>query len=295
LNVKFMNIDEIASIYSTCGFSISKINGSYFLRRGFINYSFPQVIDVPFNNDNLKAIRWKYLISIIKTRAKVKNTYEFILDTNDYNISKFDSKKRADIRKSLRDCVFKRPSLDDLIQFGLPINQQTLAKQGRKDKHLNESIHWKRYITTFYSQENILILGAYLDGKMVGYITVIKINGEYHIIDPYYDFKAAPSAPTQGLIFTLVNQVIEKEGSIIIFYGVESFSPLPSLNKYKQSMLFKRVPATRVYVLNPMVLPFIKLILFFYTGIFKQKSIKNPLIRKMVSLYQGTRVLRRQL
>jgi hypothetical protein len=285
-----MKVEEIADIYDKCGFSIKKINGCYFLRKGLINYSFPQVIDVPFDNNHLNAIRWKYLISIIKTQAEIKNTYEYILETSDYNISKFDAKKRADIRKSLRDCVFEKPSLDDLIQFGLPINQQTLAKQGRKDKHLTECNHWKRYITTFYSNENILILGAYMAGLMVGYITVININGEYHIIDPYYDLTAAPSAPTQGLIFTLVNHVIEKEGSIKIYYGVESFSPLPKLNKYKQSMLFKRIPTTRVYILNPLVLPFVKLMLFFYTKVLKHKSIKNPFIRKMVSLYQGSRI-----
>jgi hypothetical protein len=137
-------------------------------------------------------------------------------------------------------------------------------------------------------------MGAYLAGEMVGYITVININGEYHITDPYYDLKAASSSPTLGLIYTLINQVIEKEGSIKIFYGVESFSPLPSLNRYKQEMLFKRVPTTRLYIINPMILPFVKLLIFWYIGILKQKSIKNTLIRKIISLYQGTRVFRRQ-
>jgi hypothetical protein len=289
-----MKVEEIADIFNKGGFNISKIDGCYFLHRGFINYSFPQVIDVPFKYDHLRATRWKYLVSIIKTKAKIKNTYEFILETNDYNISKFNSRKRTSIRKSLRECVFKRPPLDDLIQFGILINRQTLAKQGRKDKHLIESSSWERYITTLYFQESIIIMGAYLAGEMVGYITVININGEYHITDPYYDLKAASSSPTLGLIYTLINQVIEKEGSIKIFYGVESFSPLPSLNRYKQEMLFKRVPTTRLYIINPMILPFVKLLIFWYIGILKQKSIKNTLIRKIISLYQGTRVFRRQ-
>jgi hypothetical protein len=126
---------------------------------------------------------------------------------------------------------------------------------------------------------------------MVGYITVCKIAGNYYIIDPFYDKQASASSPIHGLIFTLINQLIEKNGSIKIYYGIDSFNPLPNLNKYKESMLFKRIPATRVYVVNPVLLPFLKLIIFFFITILKQKKIKNSLVQKMVRLIQGNRII----
>jgi hypothetical protein len=190
--------------------------------------------------------------------------------------------------------MFKRPSLEDLFQFGLRMNQQTLARQGRSDKILTNKHQWEKYITSFYSQENIYILGAYIAERMVGYITVCKIEGNYYIIDPFYDKEAASSSPIHGIIFTLVNQLIEKNGSIKIYYGLDSFSPLPNLNKYKQSLLFKRVPATRVFVINPILMPFLKLIIFFCVCILKRKNIKNSFIRKIVSLVQGNRIIYKQ-
>jgi hypothetical protein len=286
-----MKVDEVVRIYRNCGFSVNKIGGYYFLDRGWINYSFPQLINTPIKGNLINSLKWKYLLTIIKTESRIKNTYEFVLETNDYGIDKFAPKKRNDIRKSLKDCVFKRPSLEDLFHFGLSMNQQTLARQGRGDKYLTDDRYWRKYITSFYSQENIFILGAFIEDRMVGYITVCKIAGNYYIIDPFYDKQASASSPIHGLIFTLVNQLIEKNGSIKIFYGIDSFNPLPNLNKYKQSMLFKRVPATRVYVINPVLLPFLKLIIFFCISIFKQKNIKNSLVQKMVRLLQGNRIL----
>lgn len=286
-----MNVDEAANVFRNCGYSINKINGCYFLDRGLINYSFPQQIDLEFEVAHLNSLKWKHLISIIKTQSKIKNTNEFVLDTNNYGIEKFAAKKRNDIRKSLRDCIFKRPSLEDLLDIGLKINRETLSRQGRRDKFLTNRRCWSKYITSFYYQSGILILGAYIADRMVGYITVCKIGGNYYIIDPFYDHKVSASAPVQGLIFTLVNQIIKESGSIRIIYGLESFNPLPSLNKYKESMLFKRIPATRVYVINPLLLSFLKVIVFLYIRVFKYKNIKNPFIRKVIFLYQGTRIL----
>lgn len=286
-----MNLEKVVSVFRSCGYKIHKIRGCYFLDRGLINYSFPQLIDVQFNFDFANSLKWRYPISIIKTKSKIKNTNEFVLETHNYGIEKFASKKRNDIRKSLKDCIFKRPPLEDLFEFGIKMNQRTLAKQGRKDKFLTEPCHWRKYISSFYFEENILILGAYIGNQMVGYITVCKIAGNYYIIDPFYDFNAAASSPTQGLIFTLVNQVIEKDGAIKIYYGLESFNPLPSLNKYKESMLFKRIPATRAYVINPFIKAFLIFIIFVYVKLLKRKSIKNLMVQKVIRLYQGSRIL----
>jgi hypothetical protein len=288
-----MTVQAAVELFKKCGYKIRKIEGSYFFSRGMVNYSFPQLIDIPINKKVITSLKWKYLISIIKTNSKLKNTYEFILATDNYDILKFAPKKRNDIRKSLKECIFIRPPLNDLIKYGLLINQRTLLKQKRKDKFLTKLSHWEKYISSLYDNEDVEILGAYIETRMVGYITVCKINNRYYIIDPYYDFSASSSSPTQGLIFTLVNRIIQKEGSIIIYYGLDSFSPLPSLNKYKLAMLFKKVPATRAYVLNPLLIPFLKMILIYFLAIKNKKNSGSRLIRNIIRLYKGHEILKK--
>lgn len=288
-----MKVDNIVSIYRDCGFVINQIKGFYFLDRGRINYSFPQLNDIPVNDDLINSLKWRYPLTVIKTQSRIKNTYEFVLETNDYNINRFPIKKRTNIRKSLKDCVFKRPSLEDLYNFGLLINHQSLDRQGRQDKFLIDKKCWKKYITSFYNQENIFILGAYIAERMVGYIMVCKLEENYHISQIYYDKNFSASCPAPGLTFTLINQLIEKNGWIRISYGLDSIKPLPSLNRYKQEMLFQKIPATRVYVINPLLKPLLKLTVFFMFNILRQKRISNPLFHEVVNLIKGNRILER--
>jgi hypothetical protein len=286
-----MEIDKIACIYKSCGYNIRQKDGQYFLNRGLVNYSFPFLVNMPIKEHSISSLKWKYLITILKTQSSIKNTYEFLLETDNYSIENFSARKRNDIRKSLKDCKFKRPSLEDLFTYGLKINRQTLSRQSRDDRFLTHKRYWEKYITNFYNDDNIFILGAYIDNNMVGYITVCKILESFYIIDPYYDKAASGSSPVQGLIFTLVNHLIKREGKIKIYYGIDSFEPLPQLNKYKESMLFKRVSATRAYIINPVILPFFKIIVYFYLRVLKQKNIQNSKVRKMVRLLKGNRIL----
>lgn len=165
-----------------------------------------------------------------------------------------------------------------------------LGKQGRSDRHLTKLSDWQRYISALYNSGKCRILAAYIDSRIVGYITAVNICGSYYILDPYYDLKAAASSPTQGLIFCLVNQILDEEGQITIYYGIESFSPLPSLNKYKQSMLFRREPATRVYFLHPFVKLGIWILVMFSVKILRKKSFKSLFMKKSIWLLQGSRI-----
>lgn len=286
-----MSLERIVNIYRNCGFTISQVNGYYFLNGGWINYSFPQLFDIPIQESLINSLKWKYTLSVIRTEARIKNTYEFILETNDYSLDHFPKKRRTNIRKSLKDCVFKRPSLEDLYHFGLQMNQQTLKRQNRRDKFLSNKSYWRKYISTFYFHDSVDMLGAYIENKMIGYLIVYKMNGVYNITHVFYDEKASASNPVPGLIYTLVNQLIEKNGTVKISYGLNSFRPLPSLNKYKEDMLFQRVPATRVYIINPVIKILLKLIVFYFVRILRKKNIKNPLIRNVVSLVQGNRII----
>jgi len=286
-----MKIEDFITIYRKGGFRINKIAGHYFLHRTWMNYSFPQLIDIHLNDTLINSLKWRHPLTVIKTECRIKNAYEFILETSDYSIDKFAIKKRNNIRKSQKDCSFKHPSLEDLQSFGLRINQQTLKRQERSDKYLCDCKCWKKCITSLYNQPDISILGAYISDRMVGYLIIGKINENYYITHPYFDKDASSSSPMPGLIFSMVNQLIARDGKIRISYGFDSFNPLPDLVKYKLSMLFHRVPTTRVYVINPILLFFLKMVLFYHFGILKQKNSTNRIVRKIVSLVQGSRIL----
>ena len=286
-----MKIDTLVNIYRACGCRIKKKYGQYFLSQGLLSYSFPLLNDIPVNKNLIDSIKWKSALSIIKTNTNIKNTYEYILESNDYSINKFSKKPRNRIRKSLKDCIYKKPSIDDMLYFGYKINKQTMARQGRYDRILTCFKHWEQHIKAIYSHDDINILGAYTGEKMVGYLAVYELTGKHIIMHAYYDREASAAAPMNGLLYTMITRLINENGTINISYGVESFKYLPELNRFKKTMLFQRIPTTRVYLINPAIEFFTRLIISFYLQLLKRKKINNSFIQNLIRLYQGHRIL----
>jgi hypothetical protein len=286
-----MNAEEFVSLFRNCGLRINTIGNHFFNQQGLINYSFPTLAKISIKYSLIKSIRWEYLISVILTELQRKNTYEFILNTSDYNIEQFAKKTRNRIRKSLQNCEFKRPDFKDLISFGLTINQQTFKRQHKKDPLFTNPIKWNKYISSLYFHENVFILGAYYAGRMVGYIIVTELEERFIICHAYIDrIDSEITDPMNGLIYSMVNQLVEKNKSVNISYGIDSFTELPELNRFKSNMLFDKVPVSRVYILNPLLLPFVKLVIFYNLHFLKRRSIKNAFTRNMIRLYQGHRL-----
>jgi len=290
-----MTVTEFVRLYRNSGCYVITIGDHYFNQQGLINYSFPNLVKVPITDNLVKSIKWKYLVSVLFTELRRKNTYEFILHTSDYSIDKFAKKTRNRIRKSLQNCTFKRPDLEDMLTYGLAINQQTFKRQNKKDKTLTVTGQWNKYITALFTQKNINILGAYYAGRMVGYIIVTELEEKYIINHAFIDRNDSETTdPMNGLLYTMVSHLIEKDGSVNISFGLDSFEELHELNRFKNNMLFERIPGSRVYILHPLLLPLIKLIIFYNLHLLKRKSIKNSFTRKVIRLYQGYRMFFRE-
>ncbi|MBI9063355.1 MAG: hypothetical protein JEZ14_15340 [Marinilabiliaceae bacterium] len=286
-----MKLNDFIGIHRESNYTIKKIDDYYFINRGLINYSFPQLIEIPINNRLINTLKWRYLISVIKTKSRIKNNYEYILKSDSYELDDFRKRTRTTIRKSLKCCVFKTPLFKDLLHAGLKINRQTLKLQKRRDEFLSKLEHWEKYISQFYNNEDSIILGAYFGKKMIGYAIAYKLEGKHYFHLQHIDRDYSTYYPMSGLMYTIVNRLIKENGTIEISDGIESFNPLPTLNRFKTYMRFNRVPISRVYVLHPMLIVIFKPILFFYLRILGKRNVRNQWVRKIITLYQGHRMI----
>jgi hypothetical protein len=290
-----MKTQEFVSIYRDAGFNIKTIEGLDFYQQGLLNYSYPNLVTMPINDAVINAVKWKYPISMILTNLQRKNTYEFILHTNDYSIDRFAKKIRNRIRKSLQNCTFNRPGLEEMKTSGLYLNRQTLKRQNRSDKTLTDARIWSNYVTSLYNHNEVDFLGAYYSGRMVGYIIAAKLEEKYIIVHAFIDRNDSETTdPMNGLIFTLVNQLINKKETVTISYGLDSFLPLVELNRFKSNMLFERIPVSRAYIIHPVLLLFIRLVIFYYINILEYRNVRNSFTRKLIRLYQGYRLYFRE-
>jgi len=155
---------------------------------------------------------------------------------------------------------------------------------------------WGKFVDLIYSNKDFIILGAYHEGKMAGYLIVVKLEDKYCIQHAYTEKQDSElTVAMNGLIYTLVNNLIKENGKITISYGLDSIYPLVYLNRFKSNMLFKKVPLTRVYVINPLLLPLYKMIIFVYIVLLKKKRITKLSHRKIFYIYYGHRLLKQEI
>jgi hypothetical protein len=230
--------------------------------------------------------------------APKKDIYEFLLKADNYEMDRFDTKTRNRMRKSLNACTFRRPSLAELQAEGLALNRQTCERQHRREPTLTDQRLWNRHISLVHANGEFIILGAYLEGRMIGYLAAYQVEGTYNLLHAFIDRNHSSLSPMCGLLYTMINNLIREHGPVSVSYGMHKFSGPTPLNNFKKKMLFEMVPATKGYVINPVVLFFIRMAVFTSIGILKRKNLKYKWIRNLVHLYQGHRqvaaVLERQ-
>ena len=188
-----------------------------------------------------------------KTEMAEKNTYEYTFSGNDYDLEKFDSKIRNQIRKGLKTCTIVDVALVDLVEQGFIINVRTLAKHGRHVRYLEVKKDWEHYITVLFHKKDVYIKGAYVDGHLIAYVIFIKVKDKYYIYHPFTNFEYSSANPMNAILFTFINGTLEKEAYINISYGMASIDEKPGLDKFKKGMLFSAKESTRVFVVMPLL------------------------------------------
>ncbi|MFO7932651.1 MAG: hypothetical protein R6U78_01110 [Bacteroidales bacterium] len=295
-----MTTEEFVRLHRSWGYNIKKFGDHYFhyrwIRKRFfpLNTSFPPNQVVSVDKKLVRALRWRHLISPVLIHGHKKDIYEYILTADHYDLEQFDRKTRNRIRKSLKTCVFKRPALEELLNEGLSINRQTCKKQKRVDKYLTDEKHWSKCITSICSSDEFIILGAYYEDRMVGYVIAYQLEGTFNLFQALIDRDNSSSTnPMCGLLYTLVNDLIREHGPISISYGIHRFGrPTMPLNRFKLNMLFEACTYSRGQVINPVLLNVIRLVLIIHFRVLRRKTIKKKLLQYFVHLYQGHRLLR---
>lgn len=293
-----MDIQLLVKLYRDSGYKIHKINGYYFYHRWIkndpfpLNSSFPPNYQISPDRKLVNALKWRFLVSPVLINAQRKDIYEFILNTDNYELENFDRKVRNRIKKSLQTCTFTRPALEDLKNDGLLINQQTCERQLRKDKLLTNQKTWDKYITSIYNNDEFIIWGAYFEGRMIGYLIIYELEEKFNMLHAFINRTNSSSTnPMCGLLYTAVNSLIKEYGRITISYGMHILQGPNPLNRFKQKMLFEILPLSRGLVINPILLLFVKLTVFITIKVFHKKNVKNKWVRNIFHLYQGHRRL----
>ncbi|TCN62208.1 hypothetical protein [Acetobacteroides hydrogenigenes] len=284
-----MNASDFVELNKKMGHNILTIsNQSWIVRDDKSAISIPSLDNIFPSREELNLLKKRVRYALFKTEVPFfYNSSEFLFVGESYDINLFNSKVRNQIRKGLKSCIIKNPTLIDLYERGLYLNIETLKRHNRSVDYLQNKKKWSSYIEILKNTSDVTIKGAYINDKLIGYIIFIFVNGKYYIYHPFMDKEYSSCYPMNTILYTFINEIITKEGSINISYGLSSFLEKEGLDHFKKGMLFDEVKCTRILLLSDFYSLFINRYVYKIISVLsKFRLLQSKLYDKYVHLYK---------
>jgi hypothetical protein len=185
------------------------------------------------------------------SRGKESHNY-FVRDQN-YDLKTLNSKGRWSVRKGLRNCQVRPMCFDELHRLGMPLNLDTLARQGRDDPLFSDADCWARLCQAGAKVDGAHVWGAFCGEQLAAYVVFIRLGSVVNLL--YHNSRASLMEfhPSSALFFTVTQTMMQTPGVKAVYNGSEWLTTTKGLDRFKQRMGFRTEPVIFVVQLRSML------------------------------------------
>lgn len=160
---------------------------------------------------------------------------------------------RNKVRQGLRNCTVRPVSFEYLRDHGMPLNRDTLNRQGRDDPTFSQPARWARLCQAGRHIKGAGAWGAFVGEQLAAYMTTFFINGYSNILHQMSRTDLLASRANNVLAFVATREMLASPGIQGVSYGQASIRGLPELERYKVRLGYEKWPMRYVVVLHPLV------------------------------------------
>jgi len=182
-----------------------------------------------------------------------KHSWIYICRDKDYDLKSLHPRMRNKVRQGLRQCTVRRLTFDYLRDHGMPLNRDTLKRQGRDDAVLSQPARWARLCQFGQHIEGTSAWGAFVSDRLAAYMIAFVINGYSNILYQMSRTDLLGSRANNALAFVATREMLASPGIQGVSYGQASIRELPGLEEYKLRLGYEKWPMRYVVVLHPLV------------------------------------------
>jgi hypothetical protein len=182
-------------------------------------------------------------------------TCEYIWDDKEYGLHSLHKDARRNVRKNMAACTFRPINFELLIREGCGINQNVYARQDRAPDFQTDPVQWKTYIETCNALPFVEAYGVFLQDRLCAYSLALFVDDYCYTFHPYAHSNYLKFYPMNVLIFSLVQQMLQRPRVRCISYGVESYTSRPTLERFKIAMGCRKSVLRRQIVVHPLFRP----------------------------------------
>ncbi len=227
------------------GHTVREANGLYWsnTHRGVYS-SFPYHRDIDACSVDLRAVlgRDGLVARFGCPLEQGVQSFRISCDDASYDFPALRSRTRTQVRRGLEACRVERVDFDLLKRLAIPLNADTLIRQGRKvPSDLAE--HWTRYYDNAAKTEGAETWAAFVGDQLAAYLISFTIEDVANMLIVRSSLRFLDSFPNNALVYRFLHDRMRSGDIRQVCYGYESIqADLESLDQFKTGMGFRKIP-----------------------------------------------------
>jgi hypothetical protein len=184
-------------------------------------------------------------------------SFEYVWDDKGFDLESLHKDAKRNVRKNIDSVLVRSVPYDILRSEGLAINLSVLQRQGRSVQRsfLTDAELWGQYLDVCEVSPFVEAFGAFIDGKLCAFSLVLQMDRYCYTYQPFALVDSLKKYSMNVLIYSLVKTLLARPGVDCVSYGLESFAPHPSLERFKLAMGCRKRPIGRRVLINPLLRP----------------------------------------
>ena len=178
----------------------------------------------------------------VRTDSMGVPSFIHLLDDKDYDLDKVpSSQRRRDIRRSFKLCCVEQVSIKDILKSGLDLIPDTMLRQGRPWEPWVTQ-WWKKYFE-LASENPLFEAWAAFEGNRLGAYRIDLIYRGGCLAQVIFNrAESLRMKVMDAMTFVSTKEVIKRPEIEFILLGIRGrFADVPTLDRFKESMGFKRL------------------------------------------------------
>ena len=184
-------------------------------------------------------------------------SFRIVCDSKDYAFPLLRSRTRTQVRRGLEVCRVERIEFQQLQKLAMPLNADTLIRQGRKVPSDLQN-YWTRYYQQAAVTDGAEAWAAFIGTALAAYLISFMIDDVANLLIVRSSSQHLECYPNNALLFQFLSARLMAPDVRMVSYGYESIqSDLGSLDQFKLGMGFRKDPVGQRIEFAPWISPFI--------------------------------------
>jgi hypothetical protein len=184
-----------------------------------------------------------------------KESFLYVCDDPDYDISNLGRSTRRKVRTGLRKCQVRQIDFVCLHAQGIAANLDTMERQKRQEPLFGDPEHWKEFCQAGGQVEGAVAWGAFVGQDLAAY-TMGFIVDDYAIF--IYQMSRSEHRSlfvNHALTYTATHEVLARPDIRCASQGHETVRNVSGLDDFKVRLGYKKRPLRQVFRFHPLVKP----------------------------------------